>query len=178
VALLRRRGGLAGDVVKIRPEHYAYLRDAIATIPLAAVDAHRAAVLESGRFTDLDKRVRWDLLHSVVPAAWICDNLYPYMNDSHLDTALRAIVAEGVSARLEYLRGEVRAERISYGEIAELQGLGEQGHIPADDVELREWAGLPEFEPYCEWCTDGLDGDGERCGLPGCKGVATLDAPC
>jgi hypothetical protein len=67
------------------------------------------------------------------------------MNDSHLDTALRAIVAEGVPARLEYLRGEIRAERISYGEIAELQGLAE--HIAADDVELLEWAGVPEHEP-------------------------------
>lgn len=44
--------------------------------------------------------------------------------------------------RLEYLRGELRAERISYGELAELQDLSE--HIPADDLELREAAGLPE----------------------------------
>lgn len=49
-----------------------------------------------------------------------------------------------VAARLEYLRGEIRAERISYGEIADLQGLAE--HIAPDDVELREWAGLPEGE--------------------------------
>lgn len=47
-----------------------------------------------------------------------------------------------IEARLEYLRGELRAERISYGELAELQGLAES--IPADDVELREAAGLPE----------------------------------
>ena len=50
-----------------------------------------------------------------------------------------------ISARLEYLRGELRGERISYGELHELQGYGETGHIPADDVELREAAGLPEF---------------------------------
>jgi hypothetical protein len=46
-------------------------------------------------------------------------------------------------ARLEYLRGELRAERISWGELAELQSLAE--YIPAEDVELREAAGLPEF---------------------------------
>lgn len=46
--------------------------------------------------------------------------------------------------RLEYLRGEIRAERIGWGEIAELQGLAE--HIPAGDVELLEWAGVPEHE--------------------------------
>ena len=39
-------------------------------------------------------------------------------------------------ARLEYLRGEIEAERISYGEIAELQSLIE--HIEADDVLLLE----------------------------------------
>ncbi len=54
-----------------------------------------------------------------------------------------------VAERLEYLRGQVRAERISWGELAELQGLAE--HIPADDVELREWAGVPEHpEPEPE----------------------------
>lgn len=47
-----------------------------------------------------------------------------------------------IKERLEYLRGELRAERISYGELAELQSLSE--HIEPDDVELREAAGLPE----------------------------------
>jgi hypothetical protein len=44
--------------------------------------------------------------------------------------------------RLEYLRGELRAERISWSEIAELQGLADR--IPDHDIELREAAGLPE----------------------------------
>lgn len=44
--------------------------------------------------------------------------------------------------RLEYLRGEIRAERISYSEIAELQGLADQ--IDPGDVELLQWAGVPE----------------------------------
>ncbi len=49
---------------------------------------------------------------------------------------------EQIRERLEYLRRELRAERISYGEIAELESLAK--HIPLDDVELREAAGLPE----------------------------------
>lgn len=44
--------------------------------------------------------------------------------------------------RLEYLRGEIEAERISYGEIAELQGLVK--FIEPGDVLLQEWAGVPE----------------------------------
>lgn len=47
-----------------------------------------------------------------------------------------------VRARLEYLRGELRAERISWDELAELQGLVE--HIAPGDVELLEAAGVPE----------------------------------
>jgi hypothetical protein len=45
--------------------------------------------------------------------------------------------------RLEYLRGELRAERISQGELIELQGLAE--FIEPGDVELLEAAGVPEF---------------------------------
>lgn len=46
--------------------------------------------------------------------------------------------------RLEYLRKELRAERMSYGELAELQSLKE--YIDKADVELLEAAGVPEFE--------------------------------
>jgi hypothetical protein len=49
-----------------------------------------------------------------------------------------------VSDRLEYLRGELRAERISWGELAELQGMADL--IPRDDLELLEAAGVPEEE--------------------------------
>jgi hypothetical protein len=48
-----------------------------------------------------------------------------------------------VASRLEYLRGQLRAECISWGELVELQGLAEQ--IDPSDVELLEAAGVPEF---------------------------------
>lgn len=48
----------------------------------------------------------------------------------------------GPKQRLEYLRRELRAERISTGELVELQSL--VPHIEADDVELLEAAGVPE----------------------------------
>jgi hypothetical protein len=50
-----------------------------------------------------------------------------------------------VRERLEELRTALRAERISYGDLAELQGLA--GYIEAGDTELLEAAGVPEFEP-------------------------------
>jgi hypothetical protein len=45
--------------------------------------------------------------------------------------------------RLEYLRGEIRRERISWGELLELQSLIQW--IEPGDVELLEAAGIPEF---------------------------------
>jgi hypothetical protein len=50
-----------------------------------------------------------------------------------------------IAERLEYLRAELRAERISYSELVELQDFAENDHIPADDLELLEAAGVPEF---------------------------------
>ena len=47
-----------------------------------------------------------------------------------------------IKKRLEYLRQELRAERISYGELIELQSLAD--HIDPNDVELLEPAGVPE----------------------------------
>jgi hypothetical protein len=44
--------------------------------------------------------------------------------------------------RLEEIREEIRNERVSIGELIELRSLVE--FIDKDDVELLEWAGVPE----------------------------------
>lgn len=46
-------------------------------------------------------------------------------------------------SRLEYLREQIRNETISWGELYELQCLADQ--IDPGDVELLQWAGVPEF---------------------------------
>lgn len=51
-----------------------------------------------------------------------------------------------IRIRLEYLRKEIKAERISMGEIAELQSLA--SHIEPGDVLLLEWAGVPEHKSH------------------------------
>ena len=50
---------------------------------------------------------------------------------------------EDARARLEYLRSQIDAECISLGELVELQSLVE--FIEPGDVQLLEWAGVPEF---------------------------------
>jgi len=47
-------------------------------------------------------------------------------------------MSTAITQRLEYLRQELRAERISWSELAELQDLAE--HIEPGDVELLEAA--------------------------------------
>lgn len=47
-----------------------------------------------------------------------------------------------IRARLEALRAAIRAEDISYGELAGLQALA--SYIESGDTELAEWAGIPE----------------------------------
>lgn len=65
-----------------------------------------------------------------------------YSPDTELVVVPQQDTAESIRQRLEYLRGEIEAERISYGEIAELQSLAE--HIDEGDTLLLEWAGVPE----------------------------------
>ncbi len=49
-----------------------------------------------------------------------------------------------IKTRLEYLRGEILNERISYSELMELADYAKAGHIELNDTTLLEWAGVPE----------------------------------
>lgn len=59
-------------------------------------------------------------------------------------TASRNFDNREIKARLEYLRGEIEAECISYGELAELVDLSR--YIEPCDVLLLQWAGVPESD--------------------------------
>lgn len=95
--------------------------------------------------------------HGVEDRAWMDDRqrqeFYTRALDSAIGKGLPTELAGAIEAalrrarvkeRLEYLRGQIHAECISMGELHELQGLAE--HIEPGDVELLEWAGVPEFE--------------------------------
>lgn len=55
---------------------------------------------------------------------------------------IESLIATAASIRLEEIRAELRAERISWGELAELESLAK--YIQPGDVELLEAAGVPE----------------------------------
>lgn len=74
--------------MKIKPEHYEYMK---------------AAILSNGKAPTLpdylakglsEKRWRWDLMYMANLSRWVCDNVYSYANDDHIDTALRQITRD------------------------------------------------------------------------------------
>jgi len=81
--------------MKIKPEHLAHLK--------AKVDEHLARypelinTYESGQFpwsdstVDLQRRFCFDVLYGSLLGAWMADELYPYMNDDTIYTALKTV---------------------------------------------------------------------------------------
>ena len=41
-----------------------------------------------------NKRYRWDCLWAAGLTRWVCDHIYPYANDDHIDTVLRRAVPD------------------------------------------------------------------------------------
>ena len=82
--------------MKMKSDHYATLKSAIAT-NAHKIEAHLNYIVTYSNAKDANKRLRWDMLYlskRELPAHWVCDTLYPYLNDDHIDTALRQIIAE------------------------------------------------------------------------------------
>lgn len=78
--------------MKIKPQHYAYLKRAIS----CHLENRDALSIET-QYRDAGftpKRFRWDCLHGAKLSKWICDNIYSYCDDSHVDTAMRKIMVE------------------------------------------------------------------------------------
>jgi hypothetical protein len=75
--------------MKIKPEHVEHMAAAMrATV--AQVGPEKCAEF---RQLVTPKRYRWDLARGAGLTSFMCDTLYPYAEDKHIDTALRSIVA-------------------------------------------------------------------------------------
>ena len=76
--------------MKITPEHFDIMQAAInKVVAVHPVSEYRAANPEFS-----EKRIRWDYWRAAGLLAFTCDTLYKYVNDDHIDTALRAIIRE------------------------------------------------------------------------------------
>jgi hypothetical protein len=78
--------------MKIKIEHYNTLKNAIAPLN-GHFEKHREAIIAEGKAKDIEKRLRWDAFHAAKYGG-ILSELYSYMNDEHIDTALKKIMLE------------------------------------------------------------------------------------
>jgi len=79
--------------MKMTQEHYATILNGIA--PLAcSIPAMRTILAKDPKVKDLEKRLRWDLSYKAGLNSFICGHLYSYLDDSHIDTALKLAVKE------------------------------------------------------------------------------------
>ena len=78
--------------MKITKEHYQYVKRAIQNIDSGRDLASHAAQYRREGLSP--KRFRWDCTYGAGLSKWLCDNIYSYADDTHIDTMLRAIMRE------------------------------------------------------------------------------------
>ena len=74
--------------MKITPQHYDTLKTKMDKVINDNIKAEykKAGLSKAG--------LAWDALHASVPSSFICKDLYEYLNDSHIETAILGIVGE------------------------------------------------------------------------------------
>lgn len=75
--------------MKMKKEDYAFLLKGAKRIGITTIKEHRVAIVKEGKAKDIDMRVRWDVF-------WAIKNKpdFRYLNDAHIDTALKSIMKE------------------------------------------------------------------------------------
>ena len=79
--------------MKMKKEDYQYLKARLEHLT-EKIQPHREWIIADGKAKDVEMRLRWDLLHAAKINGFIISTLYPYLNDSHIDTALRKIMVD------------------------------------------------------------------------------------
>ena len=83
--------------MKIKPQHYSIIKDSINQFMEShkgLLEQHYQDIKINNKAKDIDKRFRWDIIHGAGLTQFICKELYPYLNDDHIDTALRRVMRE------------------------------------------------------------------------------------
>ncbi len=81
--------------MKIKKAHLAYIQGEISKVlannPAIVSDYENGLFPRSNKVKDLQKRFCFDLHYAAGLVKFTCDELYSYMDDSHLYTALKAV---------------------------------------------------------------------------------------
>lgn len=84
--------------MKITKEHFEHIKSAIETVfKINGGKEKIVEMYETGNFRnaenvkDLQKRFNFDMLYAAGLTNFVCDELYSYLNDDHIATALKKI---------------------------------------------------------------------------------------
>lgn len=85
--------------MKLKEEHFKVIETQVNAVLAAHPELveryQRGDFPRAEKVRNLNKRFRWDLLHTIPGMGrWICDVIYPYAHNGHIDTALRRIVPQ------------------------------------------------------------------------------------
>lgn len=72
--------------MKMQPQHLEHMRAAIVNFD---TEFHRSRYAAAGLST---RRYQWDLVRAAGLMPWLCDTLYTYLNDDHIQTALNKLI--------------------------------------------------------------------------------------
>ena len=82
-------------VMKITTEHFDFLKTEITQVlekyPNLVKEYESGDFPRSDKVQDLQKRFCFDVLFGAGLSGWVADNLYGYLNDDHIFTALKKI---------------------------------------------------------------------------------------
>jgi hypothetical protein len=81
-------------VMKMTAEHYDFLKAALSHVRRDLVKKHYANLTLEPKVYNVERRLRFDILYSCMRSNMVCDMFYPYLNDDHIDTAVKAALKE------------------------------------------------------------------------------------
>jgi hypothetical protein len=84
--------------MKIKTEHFEYIKSEISAVLLKynannrLVDEYRQGLYpRADKTKDVQRRFCFDVMYGAGLSKYVCETLYPYLNDDHIYTALKAI---------------------------------------------------------------------------------------
>jgi len=83
--------------MKMKKEHYEFIKGAMSAIERKRITDHEEYLFKlffDGKIREISKRLRNDYFRLAVSSKWVCDELYPYLNDTNIDSALKNIMKE------------------------------------------------------------------------------------
>ena len=72
--------------MKMKPEHLAHIKASVSKLD---TEFHRSRYQASGLST---KRYQWDMVRAAELMPWVCNTLYAYLDDQHIQTALNRAI--------------------------------------------------------------------------------------